>query len=575
MARVELHILEGPAAGRRVPVARSITFGRVGDTESLGPDPELSRTHARLALRDDGGLELEDLGSTNGTRLNGRPVRGPERVQAGDRIALGTTLLEVRAPAASTVTGARPGTPTEVPAPVPSLRAPEQPLPSPELPGARGAPPHPAVSGGPGAERRTVGLGVALVLAGLAAGVAAAVALWASNGGSSAGGQRPPFDGTLYLLSNRSQPNANSVLAYRYRAGMLAPLDVREYPTGGAGAFDQANSGVLDSVDQIALDRGRSELFAVNSSSDTIAAFHIASDGTLSAVRGSPFPSEGRGPASLAVRGQVLIVVNKAFDGVRKGLKTQPGSFASLPIRGDGSLGPAISTIPMPPASAGTQVLPTSDGSLVFGSLESGPFLVFRLAANGSLTQAPGSPRPLDPRRFPPTSRDGPFWPQGMALAPSRRLLYANVSNAAKLVVYSYDRDGRLALVGAVKNKGAKLPCWTAINPAGTRLYTDNAGNGTVSVFDIGADPRRPRQLQNLKLRTSGNPWNLTFDPSGRFLFVLNPRAIDFIEPGAGNTVHSLRINGDGTLSELDASPVDIPVSTDTQPQGLVAVTRR
>jgi 6-phosphogluconolactonase (cycloisomerase 2 family) len=420
-----------------------------------------------------------------------------------------------------------------------------------------------------------MGIGVVVALAVLAAGLGATGALLAADSESSGGGGGRSFDGTVYLLSNRSQPNSNSVLAYRYRSGALAPLDVREYPTGGAGAFDQANTGVLDSVDQIAIDRGRTELFAVNSSSDTIAAFHVSPDGTLTPVRGSPFASDGRGPASLAVRGRVLIVVNKAFDGVRKDLKSQPGSFASLPIRADGSLGAPISTITMSPGSAATQALSTPDGSLVIGSLESGQFVVFKLAADGSLTQAPGSPRLLDPARFAPRSKQGPFWPQGMAMVASRRLLYANVSNAAKLAVYSYDREGRLAFVDAVDNRGAKLPCWTTINAAGTRLYTDNAGNDTVSVFDIGSDPRRPRQLQNLRLRTSGNPWNLSLDASGRFLFVLNPRAVDFIDPGAGNTVHSLRVNGDGTLAELDDSPVAIPVSTDTQPQGLVAVARR
>jgi len=412
---------------------------------------------------------------------------------------------------------------------------------------------------------------VLLMLA--AAAVAAAVALLA--GGSGAGGSTPAFDGTVYLLSGRSAPHANSVLAYRYRAGSLAPLELREYPTGGSGAFDQSNQGVLDSVGQIAESPSHDELFAVNESSDTVAAFHVSPDGTLTAVKGSPFPSGGNAPASVAVRGHVVLVANKSADGVRRRLRTQPGSFTSLPISADGSLGPPISTISLPPQAAATQALVTPDGSLMIGSLESGQFVVLRIAADGSLSQAPGSPQLLDPASFPAGPGHAPVWPQGLALLPAQHLLYANVANVAALAVYSYARSGRLTFLGAVANKRAKLPCWTAVNTAGTRLYTDNAGNDTVSVFDIATDPRHPRQLQTLRLRSAGNPWNNALDPAGRFLFVLNPRAVNFIDPGKGNAVDSLRVNADGTLTELKTSPVAIPVSTDTQPQGLLVIARR
>ncbi len=125
-------------------------------------------------------------------------------------------------------------------------------------------------------------------------------------------------------------------------------------------------------------------------------------------------------------------------------------------------------------------------------------------------------------------------------------------------------------------NAGSVLPCWTELNAAGTRLYTDNAGNDTMSVFDIGNDPQNPTQLQTVKLKTNGNPWNLDFDATGRYLFVVNPRAASaLVGPGQGNTVQSLQVNPDGTLTELATSPVQIPVSTNTQALGLVAIGNR
>ena len=87
MTAVELHVVAGPAAGRRLEVGRGIVFGRGAEAEGLGNDPELSRTHARIRVRGQA-LELEDLGSTNGTRVNGEPVSSPIMISPGDRIAL-------------------------------------------------------------------------------------------------------------------------------------------------------------------------------------------------------------------------------------------------------------------------------------------------------------------------------------------------------------------------------------------------------------------------------------------------------------------------------------------------------
>jgi len=56
-------------------------------------DPLASRRHARLSSRA-GRLVISDLGSTNGTRLNGDPVREAV-VGPGDRIEVGATRLEI------------------------------------------------------------------------------------------------------------------------------------------------------------------------------------------------------------------------------------------------------------------------------------------------------------------------------------------------------------------------------------------------------------------------------------------------------------------------------------------------
>jgi pSer/pThr/pTyr-binding forkhead associated (FHA) protein len=57
-------------------------------------DNYTSQLHARLYRRD-GALHVEDLGSTNGTYVNGRKVTTPVALERGDRVKIGATVFEV------------------------------------------------------------------------------------------------------------------------------------------------------------------------------------------------------------------------------------------------------------------------------------------------------------------------------------------------------------------------------------------------------------------------------------------------------------------------------------------------
>jgi NADPH-dependent 2,4-dienoyl-CoA reductase/sulfur reductase-like enzyme/ferredoxin len=75
------------------------TFRQMGHT-----DARLSRRHARVFLKDDGQLWVEDLGSTNGTFVNGRRISKAHKVRLGDEITVGRTALEVVAAAGEDLT---------------------------------------------------------------------------------------------------------------------------------------------------------------------------------------------------------------------------------------------------------------------------------------------------------------------------------------------------------------------------------------------------------------------------------------------------------------------------------------
>ncbi len=71
----------------------SIVLGRQKDCEIVIDDPLLSRRHCLITADARGDFFLEDLNSTNATMLNSRRVKKKTRLQYGDRIVVGNTVL--------------------------------------------------------------------------------------------------------------------------------------------------------------------------------------------------------------------------------------------------------------------------------------------------------------------------------------------------------------------------------------------------------------------------------------------------------------------------------------------------
>lgn len=89
-----VHLLEG--SPRVVPLNNApVTLGRSPDCTVPLDDPYASDQHARVYRDGDGWLVLDD-GSTNGTYLNQQKVTSPMPLSAGDQIAVGKTVVEVR-----------------------------------------------------------------------------------------------------------------------------------------------------------------------------------------------------------------------------------------------------------------------------------------------------------------------------------------------------------------------------------------------------------------------------------------------------------------------------------------------
>jgi pSer/pThr/pTyr-binding forkhead associated (FHA) protein len=80
--------------GRSFDLGEELTVGRAAGCQVTLDDSYVSQLHARVFTRD-GILYVEDLGSTNGTYLNNGAVTSAVPMKRGDRLKIGSTLLEV------------------------------------------------------------------------------------------------------------------------------------------------------------------------------------------------------------------------------------------------------------------------------------------------------------------------------------------------------------------------------------------------------------------------------------------------------------------------------------------------
>src|SRR5205823_8427107 len=95
VSEITLQIIEGPNAGQALDVEGAAVIGRDPASAALViEDSEASRRHASL-IPEGQSLNVEDLGSTNGTFVNGERLVGARVLVPGDRLRVGTTVLEV------------------------------------------------------------------------------------------------------------------------------------------------------------------------------------------------------------------------------------------------------------------------------------------------------------------------------------------------------------------------------------------------------------------------------------------------------------------------------------------------
>ena len=94
-SQFQLIMRSGPTPGAAFTLeGDQITIGRDSVNEVVINDAEISRRHARLTFQG-GKYVLEDLGSTNGTFVNGQRLAGPRVLKAGEVVSFGEQIVMV------------------------------------------------------------------------------------------------------------------------------------------------------------------------------------------------------------------------------------------------------------------------------------------------------------------------------------------------------------------------------------------------------------------------------------------------------------------------------------------------
>lgn len=429
----------------------------------------------------------------------------------------------------------------------------------------------------------------------------------------------------LYIQSNHISEGQNSIVSYqRLPNGALKLLPGSPFLTGGTGMNNDTHGklGPHDNDTPIALSTDEKRLFAVNTHSNTIAAFDIMPDGSLRHIKGSPFPSMGVGPNSISVSENILVVSNRNEDYHQiEALRGEAlASYASFRINKDGSLS-FLSKISLEDGQKPTQVLFSSrDQRIVFGNnfqvdvdfdgagkrswlagneaRVSGSLQAFMLDAQGRLVETDRAEiaETVDGYRY--LGMDGvPSLPVGIWDHPRKDLLYVGFATRNELGVFRYDRKGKLTFLTSVPNSGQDI-CWLLSNKAGTRLYTVNnlprqeANDvaSTVSIYDISASKaEKPVEIGRLQLPVPGatfvnnrmvhqpgsTAFQMDLDPSESYLYVISQRVNQTAENSsqAGNILHILKVDQSGLLEPVGSRHLGPDgVDKNSRPQGIVTL---
>ncbi len=602
MSELTLEVVEGPDAGKRVIVDKPIVVGRDPEAGFVLQDREVSRRHLQLTPTGDY-ITVEDLGSANGTFVNQNELFGPARLDAGDELLAGVTVMRLRD---RRQVEARHSAVIAVPqglamAPRTPAYADPQKVTA-DVHAEGGSTPELDKFLDVRVRRRAVN--APWLLAVLVALVVGAYFVTKSSNSAVADG---PIAGWVYVEANTPTPNKNAVVAIPYTiTGVPVIAKAKSYPTAGSGTplvLPLPNSvGTTAGDHQVLLNPDHTLLFATNQGSNSIAVFHVnATTGALTHVAGSPFSSEGMAPIALGFSNGTLVVANHGIIAPFNPLGSSPpgpSNLVSFKVSPAGALTKQSSTPPHPDGAIDATVSP--DGGTIVSTgfypevLPAQPFPTFGPQLIRSFTlSGDGALAPVGSTSFPSSFTDGleakvppvipkVLYPLAFGVAfnpdPNKKFVYVNAAVASRVAVYDYSNPASLQLATNAMNPGLAA-CWIVVSKDGRFLYDSNSATQNISVFSISSDGSKLKLVSTAPLKSKGTTDSLALDPSGKWLYILgNHDDADAPRPQGkpldANFLDAYKVDqATGKLTQI--ASVKLPVPVTNVPYGVEVLPKR
>jgi hypothetical protein len=330
-------------------------------------------------------------------------------------------------------------------------------------------------------------------------------------------------DRARVVFVQTNELNGNRIIVFdRGRDGTLTQAG--SYATGGNGgiATPGNESDRLASQGSLAYDRRHSLLLAVNAGSDTVSTFKVRGDRLrLTGV----VPSGGGFPASIAVSGRVVYVLNSGGPGIVQGFVIRGHRLRALPGSAR-SLGLANTDPPNFLTSPGQVGFTPGGMKLIVTTKASGSnIVVYRVRPNGYLSTNPV---------VNPSATPVPF---AFTFDPSDRLVSGEAAQSS-VTTYTVNGNGSLSNPQSLSDNQMAL-CWI-VRTRGF-YYVANTASNTLSGYRISSSGE-PSLIgaTGVVATTEAGPIDLA--ASGRYLYG---------QTGSAGTLDEYSVNADGTLTKL------------------------
>lgn len=377
-----------------------------------------------------------------------------------------------------------------------------------------------------------------------------------------------------YLYTASNELGNNAVIGYKVNEnGSLDELPGSPFPTGGSGV-----GAVLFTENGVVASEDGKLLYVANPGSNDISVFHIRRNGSLLSVTGSPFPTGGSVPVSLALNDKFLYVshigsslqicdgcdirgyrIGNYRNGIAYGaIKSIPNSIVSLPEL-PASFPLAIDFDPTEKFVVGT--------TFAFTPISTEANFILTMEVDqrtGNITHAPGSPR---------ESQD--TQPIGFEFSPtdSSQLFVSNVVSVRQepgtVSSYLMGRSGQVAPIFSEPFSAdeQEATCWIAFTSNGQYMYATNTFSDSIVSYQVD----RSGALTYLNtvaipdnfVDEEEQPLEIKVTDDDKFLYVVN---------GNTATVVGYLISSDGSITLQDES-IQI-LSRASKPFGLAYISK-